>query len=165
MRFLLRAHRACLAARRIEQPRLLVDLAAVLDDRDLAPRLGLDCLADEADGIDVLDLATRAERFSRAAYQDINVGAQIALLHVAVARADVAQDSAQLADISLRLLSRAHVRLGDNLHQANPRAVEVDEAHRRRLVVQGLASVLLEMQTLDPDPDRMVRGEVDLDFA
>src|SRR5271170_3484022 len=164
MRFLLGAHRARLAARRIEQPRLLVDLAAVLDDRDLAARLDLDRLADEADGVDVLDFAPGAERVSGAAHGDIDVGAQIALLHVAVARADVAQNGAQLADIGLRLLSRAHVGLGDDLHQADPRAVEIDETHRRRLVVQGLAGVLLEMKPLDPDPDGMVGGEVDMDF-
>ena len=102
--------------------------------------------------------------FSGAAHRDVDVGAQVALLHVAVAGADVAQDGAQLADIGLGLLGRAHVGLGDDLHQADPGAVEVDEAHRRRLVVQRLARVLLEMQALDPDPDRMVGGEVDLDL-
>src|SRR5262249_54089824 len=149
----LRTHRARLAARRIEQPRFLVDLAAVFDDRDLAPRLSIDRLADEANGVDVLDLAASAKRFSRAAYGDIDVGAQIPLLHIPIARTYVAQDRAQLGDIGLCLLGRTHVGLGNDLHQAHPGAVEVDEAHRRRLVVQRLAGILLEMQPLDPDPD------------
>ena len=64
---------------------------------DLPPRLVLDGLADEADRIEVLDLAARAQRRARLAHRDVDVGAQIALLHVAVAGAEVAQDAAQLA--------------------------------------------------------------------
>src|ERR1700683_5836979 len=90
------AQRARFPTRGIEQPRLLLDCGAVLNEGDLPARLGLDRLADEANGVDVLDLAARAESFSGPPHRDINVGAQIALLHVAVAGADVAQEGAAL---------------------------------------------------------------------
>ena len=60
----------------IEQARLLLDRAALLDDLDLAARLVLDRLADEADRVDVLDLAARAERRAGLAHRDVDVGAQ-----------------------------------------------------------------------------------------
>src|SRR5262245_45183514 len=117
VRLLLGAHRTRLASGRIKQTGLLLDRAAVLDDVDLAARLVFDGLADEADGIDVLDLAARAERGTGPAYRDIDVGAQVALLHVAVAGAEIAQDRTQLRDKGLRLLGRAQIRLGYDLHQ------------------------------------------------
>ena len=51
----------------------------------------------------------------------------------------------------MRLLGRAQVGLRHDLHQRDAGAVEIDEAHRRVLVVQRLAGVLLEMQPLDAD--------------
>ena len=48
---------------------------------------------------------------------------------------------------------RAHVRLGDDLHQGDAGAVEIDKGIVGMLVVQALARVLLQMQPLDPDPD------------
>ena len=161
VRFFLRAHRPRLALGGIEQTRLLVDLAAVLDDADLAARLDLDRLADEADRVDVLDLAARAERRARLAHGHIDVGAQGALLHVAVAGADVAQDRAQLRDIGLGLVGRAHVGLGDDLHQRDARAVEIDMRVIGAEIVQRLAGVLLEMQALDADLDLLGRGHID----
>jgi hypothetical protein len=65
VRLFLGAHRARLALAGIEQARFLVDLAAILQDRDLAARLVFDGLADEADRVDVLDLAARAEFAAR----------------------------------------------------------------------------------------------------
>ena len=152
VRLLLRAHGAGLALARIEQARLLVDRAAVLEDGDLPARLVVDGLADEADRVDVLDLAARAERLARAAHRDVDVGAQVALLHVAVAGAEVAQDGAQLGDVGLGLLGGAHVGPRHDLHEGDAGAVEVDEAHRRMQVVDRLAGVLLEMQALDAAP-------------
>ena len=105
MRFLLAAHGARLAFDRVEQPRFLIDRAAVLDDIDLATRLHLDRLADEADGVDVLNLAARPEFVAGLAHRDIHVSAQVALLHVGVGRSQITQDGAQLGDVCLRLLS------------------------------------------------------------
>ena len=151
MRLFLRAHGARLALAGVEQARLLVDLAAVLEDVDLAARLDLDRLLDEADGVDVLDLAARAELVAGLAHRDVDVGAQVALLHVAVAGAEVAQDGAQLVDVGLRLLGRAHVGPRHDLHQRHARAVEVDVGVVGVLVVDRLAGVLLQMQALDAD--------------
>ena len=53
MRLLLVAHRARLAAARIEQPRLLHDGAAILKKLDLTARLDVDGLPDKTYGIDV----------------------------------------------------------------------------------------------------------------
>src|SRR3954447_827886 len=49
--------------------------------------------------------------------------AQVPLLHVAVAGAEVPQDGAHLADERLRLLGGAQVRPGDDLHQRGPGAI------------------------------------------
>ena len=59
---------------------------------DLPARLDLDRLPDEANGIDVLDLAARAELLARTPHRDVHVGAQVALLHIAVAGAERPQD-------------------------------------------------------------------------
>ena len=120
MRLLLAAHGPRLALVRIIQPRLLHDCAAIFLDVDLPPRLGLDGLADETDRVHVLDLAARAERLSWTPHTDIDVGAQIALLHVAIAGAEITQDGAQLGDVGFRLLGRAHVGFRHDLHQRHP---------------------------------------------
>src|SRR5262249_5213879 len=147
------------------QPRLLHNGAAVLDDLDLAPRLVLDSLPDEADRIDVLDLATGVERLTRLAHRDIDVGAQAAFLHVAVASAEVPQYGAQLRDISLRLVGGAQIRLRHDLHQRHAGAVEIDQRHRRVLIVDRFAGVLFEMQPLDADTDGFTVRHIDDDFA
>ena len=151
VRLLLGAHRARLAALRIEQAGLLLDGAARLEQLDLAARLVLDRAADEAHRVQVLDLAARAERVARAAHRDVGVAAQVALLHVAIARAEVAQDRAQLAHDGDRLLGRADVRLGHDLHQRHARAVEVDQRRVGALIVQALAGVHLDVQAGDAD--------------
>ena len=48
---------------------------------------------------------------------------------------------------------RAHIRLGDDLHQRDAGAVEIDIGAVGMLVVQAFARVLLQMQPLDADPD------------
>ena len=104
VRLFLAAHRPGDAARGIEEPRLLFDRAAIFQELDLAARLVLDRLHREPDRIDVLDLAARAEGGTRTTHRDVGVAAQAPLLHVAVARAEIAQDGAQLAQICPRLL-------------------------------------------------------------
>ena len=165
VRLFLGTQRPRLALAGIVEAGLLVDRAPILENADLAAGLDLDRLTDEADRVDVLDLAAGAEGRSRLAHGDVDVGAQIAFLHVAVARADIAQDGAQLGDIGLGLVGRAQVRLGDDLHQRHARAVEIDEAHGRVLVVHRLAGVLLQMQALDADADLFGRRQVDRDLA
>ena len=96
VRLFLGPHRAGLAQLRVEQPRLLVDRAAILQNVDLAARLVFDRLAGKAHRIDVLDLAARAELAARLAHRDVDVGPHRTLLHIAVAGAEIAQDRAQL---------------------------------------------------------------------
>src|SRR6185312_13098383 len=93
LRVFLAAHRSRLAAFGIEEPRLLDDAPAVLDHRDLAPRLVVDRLREEAEAVQVLDLAARAERLAGAAYRNVRVAAEIAFLHVTVADADPRDES------------------------------------------------------------------------
>ena len=81
----------------IEQAGFLHDLAAALDHVDLTARLMLDRLHDEAHRIDVLGLGPGAEFLARPAHRHVDVGAHRALIHIAVARADIAQDRPQLA--------------------------------------------------------------------
>src|SRR4029079_12043431 len=88
VRVLLGTHRARLAAIGIEKARLLHDLAAVLDPLPLAAYLECDRLLEEAEGVEVLDLAARAERVTGLAHGDVGVAAEGSLLHVAGADAD-----------------------------------------------------------------------------
>ena len=154
VRFFLGAHGARRAGFRIEQARFLVDLAAVLQNVDLAARLVLDGLADEADGVDVLDFAARAERLARFADGDVDVGAKLTLLHIAVAGAEIAHDGAKLRDVGLRFLRRADVRLRHDFHQPHAGAVQIDIGTVRVLVVKALARILLKVQALDAEPRR-----------
>ena len=125
--------------------------AAVFPHRDLALGLHLDRLHHEADRVEVLDLAAGAQLFARPAHRDVDVGAQRALLHVAVAGADVAQDGAQLAQVEAGFLRAPDVGLGDDLHQRDAGAVEVDAGGVRAAVVDALAGVHLQVQPGDAD--------------
>ena len=75
-------------------------LAAILQDADLPvrPHSAMAWPA-KADRVDVLDLAARAEIAAGPAHRHVDVGAQDALFHVAVARAEIAQDGAHLGQI------------------------------------------------------------------
>ena len=104
MRLFFRTHRARLPFRRIEQPRFLVDFAAILDNLDLTARLYVDRLTNEPDRVDVLYFAAGSELGTRLAYGNIYVCTEIALLHVAITGAEIAQNGAQFGDKGLRLL-------------------------------------------------------------
>src|SRR5690606_10166220 len=118
-----------------------------------------------SDGVDILHLAARAIALADAADRDVDIGAHRALFHIAVAGAEIAQNAAKLLDISRRLFGRAHVRLGDNLHQRHAGTVEIDEGLVRVLVMQALAGVLLKMQAGDADLARLAVLEIDGDHA
>jgi hypothetical protein len=149
MRLFLGTHGACFAFSGVEKPRFLVDLTAVLENSDLALRLIVDGLAHEPDGVHVLDLAARTEFRAGTPDRHVDVGPQRALLHVAVAGAEVAHDLAKLGDIGLGLVGRAHVGLRDDFHQRAARTVQIDKAHAGVLVVKRLAGILFEMKPLD----------------
>mmetsp|Transcript_6545 Transcript_6545/g.11293 ORF Transcript_6545/g.11293 Transcript_6545/m.11293 type:complete len:246 (+) Transcript_6545:1091-1828(+) len=106
----------------------------------------------------LLVLARRADR-------DVHVSAQVAVLHVAVAGAEVEHDLTQLHHVGRCLLGRADVRLGDDLHQRDSGAVEVDEGQRRVHVMDRLACVLLQVDALDPDGARKAFAQFHQYFA
>ena len=163
MRLLLGAHRSGLAASDIEQPGLLGDLPAFFDQLDLAARLVLDRLHYIAHRVQILDLAARAIRLARAAHRHIGVAAQRAFLHIAVTGAEIAQDRAQFAQIEPCFLGAAQVGFGHNLHQPDPRPVQIDIGQARMLVVQALAGVLFEMQPGDANLSRRAVRHVEHD--
>src|ERR1019366_7109457 len=88
-----------------------------------------------------------------------------AFLHVAVARAEVTHDSANLAQIRTGFLRRADVRLRHDLHQRHAGAVQVDITLRRMLIVQRLPRILLQMQPRHADLPGGAIGEFDLDLS
>ena len=165
MRLLLAAHGPRFATVGVEQAGLLLDLAAVLENFDLAPCLVFDGAHHEPHRIDVLDLAARAQSLARTTHRDVDVAAQAALLHIAVAGADVAQDRTHLAQVDAGLLGGSYVGLGDDLHQGDAGAIEIDERRVRVAVVQALARVLLEVEARDADVARRAVGQVDDDRA
>ncbi len=99
MRFFFAAHGARVPGLGVEKARFLIDLAAIFQNVDLTARLIFDGLADKADGVDVLDLAARAEFRTRAAHRHVHVGPQRAFLHIAIACAEIAHDGAELRDV------------------------------------------------------------------
>jgi hypothetical protein len=130
----------------VEQHGGLVDAAAVLEGVDLPLHLVIDRLLQEAEGVEVLDLAPGAElRGALLAHRDVGVAAERALLHVAVADVDPAHQRVQRAGVGHRLGGRAHVGLGDDLEQRCAGAVEVDAGHAVEVLVQALAGVFLEV--------------------
>src|SRR5690606_40260986 len=83
--FFLAAHGARLVLVRVVQTGFLNHRAAVLDQLDLPLYLGIDRLLDEAEGVDVLDLAAGTELgLTLGPYRYVAVAAQRAFGHVAI---------------------------------------------------------------------------------
>ena len=141
-----------------------MDFLARFPDFDLPPGFDLDGLHDEFDRVDVLDFAAGAEALTRFADRDIDVGAHGALVHIAIAGAEIAQDLPQFGDIGAGLFGAAHIGFGDDLHQRHAGAVEVDEGFARVLVMLRLAGILFEMQAGDADDflRAIIKGDLDL---
>jgi hypothetical protein len=99
VRVLLAPHHPRLAGIRVEEHGGLRDLAAFLDFADLPLDLVVDGFLEEAEGVQVLDLAAGAEGLARTAHRDIGVAAEGAFLHVAVANADPAHQRVQRAGV------------------------------------------------------------------
>jgi hypothetical protein len=97
--------------------------------------------------------------------RDVDVGAQVAVLHVAVAGAEVEHDEPQLGDVGGGFLGAADVGAGDDLHQRDAGAVEVDEGHGGVHVVDGFARVLFQVDAFDADHARRAVAHLDQHFA
>ena len=85
----------------------------------------------------------------RRANRHVHIGPQVAVLHIAIAGAQIPQDLAQLDDIGRRLFGATNVGAADDLHQRHAGPVEIDEGHRRIHVVDRLASVLFQVNPLN----------------
>jgi len=176
MRFFLGAHGPGLALVGIIEPGFLIDLAAVLQQRDLAAGLIIDGLLDEAHRVHVLDFAARpqmAEILRRLIFfilagptdRDVHIRPQVAVLHVAVAGAQIPQDLAQFHHIGGGFLGTAQVGARDDLHQGDAGAVQIDEGQRRVHVMDRLARVLFDMDPFDPHPAGDARAHLDQHLA
>ena len=124
-------------------------------DLDLAFDLVLDCGADVAEAVDVLDFGLRSVlRCSLEHDADVGVAAQAAFFHVAVADAGVEQDFLEPREVVEDLVGRAQVGLRDDFNQRRAAAVEVDVGARGgvgKAVVEALAGVFFHVQTRDAD--------------
>jgi hypothetical protein len=141
----LAAHGAGFAAVGVEQYRGLADGAAFADFVDLPLHLEVDRLLHEAEGVEVLDLAPRAQRLAGAAHRDVGIAAEAAFLHVAVADADPLHQRVQGAGVGHGFGAGAHVGFGDDFQQRRAGAVEVDAGAAVEVLVQRLAGILFEV--------------------
>ena len=147
---LLRTHGGGLHRLRVPAARLLHDRDGVRHAFALAPRLVLERGVDAGEGVHVLDLDLRPQLLRALGPDgDVDVGAHVALLEVAVAHPRVDQHLAERGEIGDRVVGRLHVRLGDDLHQGSAAAVEVDA--RGGGVVVDLRRVLLEVDVVYAD--------------
>ncbi|EKD60492.1 MAG: hypothetical protein ACD_54C00703G0001 [uncultured bacterium] len=176
MRLFLAAHAAGFVLVRVIEPGFLHDRAAILQNGDLAARFIVDRQLDEAHRVHVLDLAARAQMakvlrgliffiLAGAADRHVHIGAQVAVLHVTIAGAQIAQDLPQLDDIGRGLFRATNVGARDDFHQRNAGAVEIDERHRRVHVVDRLARVLFEVDAFDPHQTGDARRQFHQHFA
>ena len=151
MRIFLAAHAPRFVTVWIIQTRFLRDRAAVLDQGYLPARLALDHRHHETHRIDVLRLGPRAQFCAGPPHADVDVRAHAALIHIAIAAADITQHRTQFRKVSPGLLRAGHIGLADDLHQRHAAAVEIDIGHRRVLIMHQLAGVLLDMDAFDAD--------------
>ena len=131
---------------------MLDHLAAVFDQLDLATHFAVDRLLDEAERVDVLDLAAGAELdLALGADRHVAVATQRAFGHVAVADAQVAHQRVDGLDVGHGFLGTAHVRLGHDLQQRRAGTVQVDAGGAREFFVQAFAGVFFKVRTGDAD--------------
>ncbi len=131
------------------------NLAAGLNDVDLASDFVFEGFANEAERVYVLDFCFRAELFlATGTHADVGIAAQGTFFHVAVADAGVKDDFFQASQIFVGFVGRGDVGLADDFDQGDTGAVEIDG---RFLVgvgeafVQALAGVFFEVDAGDAD--------------
>jgi hypothetical protein len=146
LRVLLASHGARFVPVGVVQPGFLHDLTALFEKLDLPARLEFNGALHEAEGVQVLDLAARAQSCTCLSHGHVGIAAKRAFLHVAVADADPDHQRVQGARVGHRLFRAAKLRLGDDLEERRAGAVEIDAAHAVEVFVQGLAGVFLEVR-------------------
>ncbi len=150
--------------------RLLLDALAAREELDLALRLVLDGARERSHGVEVLDLAARAELLvTGAPHGHVGVDAHRALFHLRVAHAGGQQDVAQLTHILLRLLGAAQIRTAHDLDERDAGAVVVDEGVVGAVDasvttdVGVLPRVLFDVRSFDADAPTARQVEVAVD--
>lgn len=144
------------------------DLAAVFDQFDLALNFAVDRFFDEAERVDVLDLAAGAEfSLTKSANRHVAVATQRTFGHVAVANAQVAHEGVHGFYVGHGFFGAAHVRLGDDFQQWRARTVQVDAGGAAEIFVQAFACVFFQMCAGNADAfDRAVfKGDVQVALA
>ena len=161
------AHGVGPPGRLVPVPGLLVHGAAGLEKGDLARRLVLDRPSQRTERIQVLDLATGAERLGAGrADRDVGVHPHRTFLHAAVGGTRRHEDPPQLAGVRPRLGDRPDVGLADDFDQRDARPVVVHQRVQGRVDaatrpdMRQLARVLLHVgpRHAHPEPVRGARA-------
>ena len=99
---------------------------AALHRFNLASNFVVNCFLDGTEGVHVFDFDLGAKfLLANGSDGNVDIAAQGAFLHVAVADTEIAHDPPQLLGIFSGFLPRTNIRLRDNFHQRYARAVEV----------------------------------------
>src|SRR5258708_21175314 len=106
-----------------------------------------DRFLDRLERVDVLYLNLGAKCIG-GADRDVGFDAHLALFHVCIAVAEISEEQLQLFRKTARGLGIVDDRLGDELHERDAGAIEVDEGAIRPLM-RGTRSVFLQMDTRD----------------
>ena len=76
--------------------------------------------------VEILDLDLGAEILGPAqAHADVGVTAERTFFHVAITHTSIEKDLAKRGEVSIGLVGRAHVRLGNNFAKGRAAAIEV----------------------------------------
>ena len=176
MRFFFGTHGACFVLVRIIEASFLIHGATGLNNCDLALGFIVNRRLDEAHRVHVLDLAACAEmreilRFHvflilpRTTNRHVHIGPQVAVLHVAVTGAQIAQQLAQFGHVGCGFFRATDIRAGDDLHQSNACTVVIHERHVWIHVMHGFARVLFKVDTFNAHLACNARLHIDDDFA
>ena len=160
VRLLLAAKRAGHLSRDVVVAGLLDDLAAALDEFDLADDLVRETVVHRLEAVHVLDLGLGAQLgLATLAYAHVRVDPHGPLLHRAVADAERQPDEPELLGEAASLLRSPDVRLADQLDQRGAGAIEVHQRLGRTrdppfapADVDHLAGVLFQVNARDTDP-------------
>ena len=156
----------------VKQTGFLINRAAGLNNLDMTARLIINRLADKAHRVNVFDLAARAQLSARFANGDVYISAQITFFHITVTGAKRPDNAAKFFNVSRGFLRRTHIGLGNDFHQRDAAAIQIDIGFIRRKIVHGFPGVLLQMEPLNSDGDfvadiavRINRENVNFAFA
>ena len=151
-RVFLRAHDAGFALIGVIETRGLNDLAAVLEHFDLTTHFVVDRFLKEAERIEVLDFATRAEGgFAHGANRDVRVASEVPFLKIAVRNAEPDDERVKCLGVTHGFGRGTQFGLGHDLQQRRARAIKVDPRAAVHQAVNGLARVLFEVSARQVD--------------